>query len=251
MEKLVKEFNYFMSKGELQQANKIAEEMINLTKYSYDCSSKDYRGVRKEEMRQSEIDMWKKSLSYLKKPKEFMRFLDVGAGFGKDMFYANNILKIETYGIDNSKGFINILQERAKNGDFDSKLIFEGDMRKMECFKNEFFDLVRSNASLLHLPLIGKGYMADLAVEEFNRVLKPGGIVYLLLKYGHDLKIIDTKENLGKRIYQLYDEKTITKLLKRNGFEIVFINVQRRRRLDYFIDWINVIARKEDKKNAE
>ena len=37
MEKLVKEFNYFMSKGELQQANNIAEEMINLTKYSYDC----------------------------------------------------------------------------------------------------------------------------------------------------------------------------------------------------------------------
>ncbi len=245
MKSLIKDFNYFMARNELQQANRIAEEMINLTKESYNLSSDQYRGVRKEEMRQSEIDMWEKSISYLKKAKENMFFLDVGAGFGKDMFYANNILKIKTCGIDNSKGFINILQERARNGDFDINLIFEGDMRKMKCFKDGTFDLVRSNASLLHIPLIGQGYMADLAVAECNRVLNEDGILYLLLKYGHGLNVIDTKENLGARIYQLYDEKTITDLVNRNGFEVKFINTERRKRLDYFIDWINVIAKKK------
>lgn len=44
--------------------------------------------------------------------------------------------------------------------------------------------------------------------------------------------MIDTKENLGARIYQLYDEKTITDLVNRNGFEVKFINTERRKRLD-------------------
>lgn len=244
MKTLLTIFNRLMEAKEYEKANQIAEKMVHETMISYNSISSQYRAARKEGMRESEVEMWRKSISYLKNIEKETIFLDVGAGFGKDLEYANNELGVKTFGIDNSKEFIKILKERAARGDFASDLIFEGDMRKMDFFKDEMFDLVRSNASLLHLPVICKGYMADMAVSEFYRILKSGGILYLLLKKGSGLQVIDTNEQLGGRLYQLYDEQSIKDLLERNGFEIVFINVEKRSRLDYYIDWINVIARK-------
>lgn len=244
MKHLINELNKYIENHDYEMANKVAEKLIYATMCSYDSISDKYRGARKEKMRDSEIEMWMKSISYLKNINNETTFLDVGAGFGKDLDYANNILGIKTYGIDNSKEFIRILKDRADRGDFDKSLIYEGDMRKMDFFHDEMFDLVRSNASLLHLPVICKGYMADQAVSEFHRVLKKDGVLYLLLKKGEGLQVVDTNEQLGGRLYQFYDEESIIQLLERNGFEIVFINSERRTRLDYYIDWINVIARK-------
>ena len=241
---LINLFQQYLAENELGKANLVAEKIVAATRDTYNKSSAEYQTARNNAMRQSEIDMWNKTLEYVNFPRNEIRCLDVGAGFGKDMYYGNNILNIKTYGIDNADSFIDILNKRATDGDFDASLICKSDMRDIRCFPDSFFHIVRSNASLLHLPLISKGYMADLAVAEFYRLLKPNGVIYFLLKYGDGLEIVDTNENLGGRFYQFYNEATISELLNRNGFDICFLNIERRSRLDYFIDWLNVIAKK-------
>lgn len=245
MVELINEFNKCINSKDYDAANAIACQMMDITRETYNSSGEDYQKVRKQAMRDSEIEMWEKSTGYVTAPAEDRTYLDVGAGFGKDLFYANNVLNVRTYGIDNSDAFVEIMMARANDGDFAPELVIKGDMCNMSCFKDNMFDLVRSNASLLHLPVIAPRYTADLAVSEFYRVAKPNGILYLLLKYGEGLNFIDTKESMGGRLFQLYTQESIKELLTRNGFEVLFSNVERRKRLDYYIDWLNVIAIKK------
>lgn len=116
-------------------------------------------------------------------------------------------------------------------------------MRKL-LFEDETFDVVRHNASILHMPIIGKGYMADLAISEAYRVLKPGGFIYLYVKKGDSLEFVDTNESLGGRVFQFYNYEMISALLERNGFKVIFNAEQEEDRNGSIIKWIAVIAKK-------
>ena len=238
------QFMAYMAEDNLVKANEVAELIVDLTKQSYNKLGSTYQSIRHEGLSKWKQELWDRTLSLTHICTAQIRCLDVGAGFGKDVYYGNKVLGIKTYGIDNSDSFFNILKTRAKNGDFDESLIYKGDMRNMDCFCNGFFHVVWCNASLLHLPLTCPGHMADLAVSEFYRVLQKEGLLFLSLKYGTGLQIIDTGEKLGGRFYQLYTEDVLKELLGRNHFDICYTERVKRKRLDYYIDWINVIARK-------
>lgn len=90
-------------------------------------------------------------------------------------------------------------------------------------FPDNSFDVVRQNASILHLPLIGKGYMADKAISESFRVLKKGGLIYIFVKKGFSLEFVDTNEGLGGRVFQFYTEERLSEVVKRNGFTILVL----------------------------
>lgn len=63
--------------------------------------------------------------------------------------------------------------------------------------------------------------------------------------YSKGICSINTNENLGDRIYQLYSENDIKKLLTDNGFDIVDSDIiLEKRDPAQNIKWYNVIAKK-------
>ena len=115
------------------------------------------------------------------------------------------------------------------------------------CFDDESFDIVRHNATLVHMPIIGPEYGADKAICESNRVLKTEGLLYISLKIGNSNGIcsIDTNEGLGERIYQLYRKEDVEKLMKENSFKIIDTeSIIEKRSENQEIEWFNVLAQK-------
>lgn len=112
-------------------------------------------------------------------------------------------------------------------------------------FEKGIFDVVRQSASLVHIPIIGKGYGTDLAIHESYRVLKTGGMLYVLVKEGSGINVIDTNEGLGKRIFQYYEDKDIRQIFSRNNFKVLDIKEIEEMRQGVLIKWLACIAVKE------
>lgn len=82
-------------------------------------------------------------------------------------------------------------------------------------FPDESFDGIWSYAAYLH---ISKKYINH-AISEANRILKMGGIGYIVIKKGSFEKYLG--ENDEKRYWSFYGKNQFTKILKDNGFEII------------------------------
>ena len=231
----------------LKKANDIAEELINITKYTYDEMCNTYSDLRESEPNERDKKMWEILSEFVKKELEKnisdTKLLDVGTGSGRDIRYATK-LGYKTIGVDNSDGFIERLKKLEDNGLIPKNSYKKCDMRKLS-FDDETFDVVRHNASLLHLPLIGKKYMADLAISEAFRVLKSDGLIYIYVKEGDKLDFVNTNEGLGGRIFQFYNYYMLSSLLQRNGFKIIFNKELTEERAGNIIKWIAVIAKKQ------
>lgn len=138
------------------------------------------------------------------------RILDIGCAFGRDSKYFSEN-GFETYRIDLSTKMI----EKAKEFSPLSKF-FVMDMMDLK-FENNFFDGIWCSAALLHL----NKKDAQIAIEEFKRVLKNGGILYLNLKEGQGEKYItDDRYNNVQKFYSYYSESEIKNILNKNNFKI-------------------------------
>lgn len=251
---LVDQFNRLMDQAKnntnvediLAKANVLAEEIIEITRQTYEKNCITYKDVRGNKIKEIDDICWK-ALNrcverYISSDKSQINILDVGTGNGRDIIYGQG-LGYKVIGIDNCDGFIEILSKLCEDG-----LISEGsfkkcDMRNLD-FPNCSFDVVRHNASLLHLPLIGEKYTVDLALSEAHRVLKPRGLLYIFVKKGTTLELHDTKENLGGRIFQFFSHSTLNEVVSRNGFTIVYTSDETEIRDSNSIDWILLIAQK-------
>lgn len=231
----------------LFEINELAETLIDITKNTYNKTSEKYAEVRRTfDLLEFDKNIWNKLLSYINKyvSKDYknLKLLDVATGNGRDLKYAVD-LGFNAVGIDNSEGFINLLEELERKSLIPKNSFVKADMRNLP-FENDTFDVVRQQASLLHLPIIGKGYAVDKAIEESYRVLKENGLLYVLVKKGDGTQYIDTNEGLGGRIFQFYDENTIKNLVERNNFKIIDITNEIQDRNGKIVDWIMVIAKK-------
>jgi ubiquinone/menaquinone biosynthesis C-methylase UbiE len=218
------------SESELQERNKIAEKLLKITQRTYDKICKKYSILRGEEPDERNRDNWDRIIKIAKSRINFLHagnssenltVLDIGTGYGRDIKYASKIPGLTIIGIDNSDGFIEILKKLEEKKEIPVGSYRKADMRDLSCFPDCSFDIVRYHASLLHLPVIGKGYMADKALSEGYRVLKKNGIVYISVKKGNSLKFVDTQEGLGRILYQFHTKESILLLLKRNNFKLV------------------------------
>ena len=212
------------------EADELAEKLVLITRDTYDRTARDYASIRWEQPHELDEKLWRTLIEFAEEniyngslvleDDEFY-LLDVGAGNGRDLQYAQNELGLHAIGLDNSDTFIDMVKELEAKKIIMPGSIMQADMRDLSVYDDRTFDIVRHNATLLHLPVISKGYMADKAVAESYRVLKNGGIIFVFVKEGQGISIVDTREGLGSRFFQFYDEVLLNSMLKRNGFTIL------------------------------
>lgn len=254
-EDIVSEFNYLADMLKnfssdptpvYQEMDMLSNKLVNITKKTYNNMCKKYQQIRHDSLSPMDQRLWEILEDYIsryigKAPAD-VKILDVATGSGRDIIYAYN-KGYDVFGVDNSDGFINILHSLSSSGIIPPGSFAKNDMRFLQ-FEDSSFDVVRHNASLLHLPIIAKGYTADEAISEAYRVLKPKGLLYIFVKKGNSLKFVDTEEGLGGRVFQFHTHKSINNLLQRNGFSILYTCDEIESRASGDIEWIAVIAQK-------
>ena len=230
-----------------QEMDMVANKLMDITKNTYNNMCNKYQELRHDKLHRMDQLLWDNLecyiKAYIKKAPENIKMLDVATGSGRDIMYANS-RGYKVIGIDNSDGFISILKQLNREKKIPDGSFANNDMRSLQ-FADSSFDVVRHNASLLHLPLIAKGYMADKAISEAYRVLAVGGLLYVFVKKGDALQFVDTGEGLGGRVFQFYTHKMINELLQRHGFIIVYTSDEFEERPSGNVEWISVIAQKE------
>ena len=233
---------------EIHELNLIAEGLVNIIYESYNNIAPIYNDIRDRELSKPDKQRWeelhKKVQETLKNSGESKPFLlDIGAGNGRDIRYAQKFLGYHAIGIDNSESFFNIIKIQEKQRKIADDSIFLCDMRELE-FKDNVFHVVRYNASLSHMLVTGSGFMADKAIAESYRVLVPEGIIHIIVREGNGIKLIDTDEKLGPRIYQLFDENLLKLILERNHFQSLEISEYTEKRDKRDIKWLKAFAEK-------
>ncbi len=128
------------------------------------------------------------------------KVLDAGCGNGNDCRYVYN-QGYEVIGIDFSEKMLDIAKEKLPNIEFHLM-----DMSKTT-FQNNSFDGLITNCSLIHVP---KENM-DATLQEFGRVLKKGGKMFLVVFNGEGEQMIDEPfEQYDIKVYMNYtNEKHI------------------------------------------
>lgn len=163
------------------------------------------------------------------------KVLDAGCGSGRDtMYFVQD--GFDATGMDISSGLIQHAKKEYPVGKF-----LVGDMRALE-FGDADFDGVWANASLLHYENRGDVLKS---LQEFYRVLKEKGIVYVNVK-------LQTKDKTGleydkrfaePRFFQYFTEKEMRDLLNEAGFTVLSSKIeQSKSRAE--IQWIQVMGRK-------
>ncbi len=237
----------------VEEANDLAEKLVHITRETYCRMADIYEKIRWEEPHDLDKKLWRKLLAYTKRhvnkgllenENKYFYLLDIGTGNGRDLKYAQNDLELQVVGIDNAITFVEKVKQLELDGKLQPNSIIHSDMRDLSRFQEDSFDIVRHNASLLHMPVIATDFMADLAITECHRVLKPFGILYILVKKGRGMDIVDTDEGLGDRFYQFYNKKSLTNLLQRNSFTILELSEEIEVRDKKHIPWLCAIATK-------
>lgn len=224
----------------------LAKKIEAYTTLQYDKTSCIYQNLSRSQINSIDMKLWNALFAQIEvcisKDIREISLLDVGTGDGKALEFLSK-LGIKATGLDSSIGFIDILKKKQKNGLIPDNSFVVSNMCNIP-FEDSTYDVVRMNASLLHLPLIDKGYTADLAVSEANRVLKTNGLLFVLVKKGEGLQLIDTGEQLGTRVYQMYSHELLDEVLSRNGFITIEKFDEIENRQGTTIDWIAHIAQK-------
>lgn len=195
------------------------------------------------------------------------KILDLGCGAGRQLlFLAKKGFDVD--GIDISKSGIDILRTHLKRQKLKAQLRV-GDVFKKLPYSNNFFDAVISIQVLQHSRL--KGIMKS--TKEINRVLKPGGLVFITL-CGRTSKgkvrycLVKTAKKIGKRIFvptmgnekglvhYIYSKQTlkrhykdfkILKLWKDSKHYYCFIARKKRQIKALILDYGGVIGNNPDK----
>lgn len=224
--------------------NEISDELIKSTIDCYDNTATLYGDLRAEVGGWNTLlwSVFEYGIEVFENGRRALKVLDIGASVGRELIHGQK-LGYDMYGVELSNGFLVLLDKLYADGKIKNK-VKKCDMRALD-YSDNFFDAVSHVATLLHMPVIGKGYTADKALEETNRILKTGGIVYVVVKEGSpELKIHNTGEGLGSRVFQFFSMESLCEVIKRNGFEILLANKLQEIRPKETVDTLAVVARK-------
>lgn len=201
----------------------------------YNQNAKQYAKATMQTASLDEIDQFTNLL-----PKE-ARVLDAGCGPGRDTHLLSE-KGLKVTGLDLSSGLINVAHKTYPKLEF-----VEGNMLSMP-FPDANFDGVWSHASLLHLETTEEVIKALL---EFHRVMKPQGILHVLVKaQTGESKTAVVTDSLSKhdRFFQYFTKPEIQSMLEKYGFELITIEqykeTDRNPKGRPEIEWLLALARR-------
>jgi len=159
------------------------------------------------------------------------KILDVGCGPGRDAkFFAD--LGYEVVGIDLSEKLLEIARKNVPKAKF-----YLMDMRNLD-FPNNYFDGIWACASFLHVPRKD----AQKTLNEFYRVLRENGLIYISVKEGRGERFVKSNQYGEKeRYFVYYSYAELRKLIENGGFKVFEELIEKEKDED---TWINIFARK-------
>ncbi len=181
-------------------------DLYSITNNSYKLNHEDFydKWKNSNEINSEKIDYF---ISLLKPGSQV---LDVGAGFGKDVFYFNS-KGLRSIGVDNCREFI---KKGKKN--YGNIEIIETDFLSME-FDENTFDGVWSRGSLFHI----SKYDFSKVIEMIRHYSKNNSVFYILMKEGNTELVQNIGSSEYKGYYALYEEKELEEIFSRNGYTII------------------------------
>lgn len=159
------------------------------------------------------------------------KILDAGCGAGRDVaaFVEEGA---DVIGIDFSESMLKEAKKLIPEGNFE--LI---DMEKMS-FNDNSFDGIWSLGSILHTE---KGDIPKI-LNEFYRVLKKEGILYLAVKSGSgEATTKDKRFDNSERFFVYFTQQEIEELLRNANFEIINTQIGTD---ESDTEWIEIFAKK-------
>ena len=143
------------------------------------------------------------------------RGLDAGCGSGaRDVFFYWQG-GYDIYGVDAVSE--NIAEARRLHPDIASR-VSVADLRESLDYPDCWFDFVTCNAVIQHIePAIALGT----TLPELARVLKVGGVLQLMFKYGAGVATVHDVDYGADRVFQLYSVDDVLELLGGLALEVV------------------------------
>jgi len=110
-------------------------------------------------------------------------------------------------------------------------------MRNLD-FQDNYFDGIWACASFLHIPRKD----AQKTLNEFYRVLRENGLIYISVKEGRGETFAKSSQYEEKERYFVYYSSTeLRQLIENSGFKIVKEIIEKEKSRD---NWINIFAKK-------
>jgi len=134
--------------------------------------------------------------------------LDAGTGYGRDLAWLKAQPGVCAFGIDSS---LAMLQAGRQAFGLDEGALVQMDIRRLGLLAASI-DVVRAQALFHHLTRRA----ADAALGELVRVLKPGGLLYLFVRYGTQEGFVN-ESGLGPRYFRYFTLTSLRTLIRRHG----------------------------------
>ena len=200
------------------------EKAISKTIRTYDKYAEKYFQIN------NSIDEIKNLLEIFVENLNGEKILDVGCGHGRDAKFFSD-LGCEVKGIDLSEKLLEIARKNAPKAEF-----YLMDMRNL-AFPSDYFDGIWACASFLHIPKKDSRKTLD----EFYRVLKQNGLLYLSVKEGCSEGFVKSAQyGNEERYFVFYNSKELRELVE-GKFKVFNEIIEKKKD-----NWINIFARKLD-----
>jgi ubiquinone/menaquinone biosynthesis C-methylase UbiE len=139
--------------------------------------------------------------------------LDIGCGPGQ---FTQYMMKkdFEVTGIDYSQEMIKLAKQKVPTGHFQHM-----DMKHMN-FEDETFDGLLVAYSIIHIP----SEEIPQTLREFHRVLKPNGLIQVIVQKGSADKVVDEPFSPGsKMLYNFFSKQRISEFINEEHFSLSYI----------------------------
>lgn len=212
------------------------QKLNNLTVKAYAKVASKYHALFHDELAKKEFD---RSVldDFSKLLPNNARVCD--AGCGPSAHYTHYLYNkgFETVGIDISEDCISIAHENYPEMAFHVM-----DMRKTS-FPDNYFDGIIAVYATIHTP---KCFQSEI-FREFNRILKPGGKILVVVKKGTEEAIIHDEWYEGESIYFThFTENEIVDYLSESGFTISFLKTREPYEFELPVERIYAVGKKNN-----
>ncbi len=176
---------------------------------AFDEIASEWNELRRKPMRCLEL--------FLPELKKTDTVLDAGCGNGRNLVEIAKVAR-EAYGTDSSSEMLRFARERLLENQAKNACVVDGNIMRLP-FQKGFFDKIFCSAVLHHL----NSREQPIAVEEFSRVLKEGGLVFATVwseKRFRERKEGHVKWGKVQRYHYFFTPKEFGELFERLGFRV-------------------------------